>query len=77
MFDDHVQRQFRADAPNRLWLTDITEHWTNEGELYCCAIKDGRPDDLEARRRRRQDRLGRLTPVEFETIMNTTVALAA
>ena len=40
VFDDHVQRQFRADAPNRLWLTDITEHWTNEGKLYCCAIKD-------------------------------------
>jgi putative transposase len=28
-------------------------------------------------RRRRQARLGRLTPIEFETIMNTTVALAA
>ena len=28
-------------------------------------------------RRRRQVRLGRLTPIEFETIMNTTVALAA
>ena len=28
-------------------------------------------------RRRRQAALGRLTPVEFETIMNTTAALAA
>lgn len=28
-------------------------------------------------RRRRQARLGRLTPIEFEAIMNTTVALAA
>ena len=28
-------------------------------------------------RRRRQAALGRLTPVEFETMMNTTVALAA
>ena len=28
-------------------------------------------------RRRRQRRLGRLTPIEFETIMNTNVALAA
>ncbi len=26
--DDHVQRQFAAEAPNRLWLTDITEHPT-------------------------------------------------
>ncbi len=38
VFDDHVQRVFRADAPNRLWLTDITEHSTAEGKLYCCAI---------------------------------------
>ena len=28
------------DAANRLWLTDITEHRTGEGELYLCAIKD-------------------------------------
>jgi putative transposase len=40
VFDDHVKRVFRADAPNRLWLTDITEHRTSEGKLYCCAIKD-------------------------------------
>ncbi|WP_396350290.1 IS3 family transposase [Kocuria sp. ChxB] len=40
VFDDHVKRVFRADAPNKLWLTDITEHWTSEGKLYCCAIKD-------------------------------------
>ncbi len=38
--DDLVQRQFTADRPNQLWLTDITEHWTAEGKLYCCAIKD-------------------------------------
>ncbi len=41
VFDDHVQRIFTADAPNRVWLTDITEHpTTSEGKLYCCAIKD-------------------------------------
>ena len=181
VFDDHIERVFRADAPNRLWLTDITEHWTSEGKLYCCAIKDvfsnrivgysisdrmtaklavdavrnavarrgevagcilhadrgsqfrsramarelrrhdmvgsmgrvGAAGDNAAmesffallqknvldrrswttreqlriamvtwiertyHRRRRQARLGRLTPIEFETIMNTTVALAA
>jgi transposase InsO family protein len=38
--DDRVQRNFTADARDRLWLTDITEHWTNEGRLYLCAIKD-------------------------------------
>ena len=38
--DDLVQRNFTADAPNQVWLTDITEHWTKEGKLYLCAIKD-------------------------------------
>jgi len=38
--DDLVQRDFHAPLPNRLWLTDITEHPTAEGKLYCCAIKD-------------------------------------
>lgn len=38
--DDLVQREFVADAPNRLWLTDITEHRTAEGKRYLCAIKD-------------------------------------
>jgi len=38
--DDLVLRQFRADAPNRLWLWDITEHPTAEGKVYLCAIKD-------------------------------------
>lgn len=38
--DDHVQRQFTAEAPNQLWLTDITEHRTAEGKLYLCAVKD-------------------------------------
>jgi hypothetical protein len=40
VFDDHVQRDFNADAPNELWLTDVTEHRTNEGKLYVCAVKD-------------------------------------
>jgi transposase InsO family protein len=38
--DDHVQRDFTAPRPNAVWLTDITEHPTAEGKLYCCAIKD-------------------------------------
>ncbi len=38
--DDRVERVFDADAPNLLWLTDIAEHWTAEGKLYLCAIKD-------------------------------------
>jgi putative transposase len=38
--DDLVRREFSADAPNQLWLADITEHRTDEGKLYLCAIKD-------------------------------------
>jgi len=38
--DDLVNRQFTADRPDELWLTDITEHPTAEGKLYLCAIKD-------------------------------------
>ena len=38
--DDLLQRVFRAPGPDRVWLTDITEHPTAEGKLYCCAIKD-------------------------------------
>ncbi len=40
VFDDFVRRNFTAAAPNQVWLTDITEHWTAEGKLYCCAMKD-------------------------------------
>jgi transposase InsO family protein len=38
--DDLVQRDFTAVVANQLWLSDITEHWTREGKLYVCAIKD-------------------------------------
>ena len=38
--DDLVRRDFTAQAPNRLWLTDITEHPTGQGKLYLCAVKD-------------------------------------
>ena len=38
--DDLVEREFTAEAPNLLWLTDITEHPTAEGKLYLCAVKD-------------------------------------
>lgn len=31
---------FTAHEPNQVWLTDITEHLTDEGKLYLCAIED-------------------------------------
>jgi len=37
---DHVQRQFVADAPDRLWVTDITQHPTDEGWVYLAAVLD-------------------------------------
>ena len=40
MHDDLVERDFTAEAPNQLWLTDVTEHKTAQGKLYLCAIKD-------------------------------------
>jgi putative transposase len=38
--EDLVQRDFHADAPEVLWLTDITEHPTREGKVYCCVVLD-------------------------------------
>lgn len=38
--DDLVQRHFQAERPDVVWLTDITEHCTDEGKLYMCAMKD-------------------------------------
>jgi putative transposase len=35
-----TRHEFKAYGPNDLWLSDITEHWTGEGKLYVCAIKD-------------------------------------
>ena len=37
---DLVKRQFTADGPNRLWVTDITEHPTREGKA-CCRVVTG------------------------------------
>jgi transposase InsO family protein len=35
-----VRRRFSADSPDRLWMTDIPEHPTREGKIYCCAVID-------------------------------------
>jgi putative transposase len=37
---NHVKRDFTARAVNRLWCTDITYLWTDEGWLYLAAIID-------------------------------------
>lgn len=37
---DLVERMFTRDTPNRLWVTDITEHRTYEGKVYCAVVLD-------------------------------------
>jgi putative transposase len=37
---DLVNRNFTVTEPNRLWVTDITEHPTTEGTVYCAAVMD-------------------------------------
>ena len=38
--EDLVNRDFARPGPNQLWMTDITEHPTREGKLYCCVVLD-------------------------------------
>jgi putative transposase len=40
VWPDHVSRRFEADAPDRLWVTDITQHRTSEGWVYCAVVLD-------------------------------------
>jgi putative transposase len=37
---DLINRDFSADGPNRKWLTDITEHHSREGKVYCAVVLD-------------------------------------
>ena len=38
--DDLVNRKFHRLHPNELWVTDITEHPTREGKVFCAAVLD-------------------------------------
>jgi transposase InsO family protein len=38
--DDLVQRKFERSSLNELWVSDITEHPTREGKVYCCCVLD-------------------------------------
>jgi transposase InsO family protein len=37
---DRVGRQFAREATDELWVTDITEHPTREGKVYCAVVLD-------------------------------------
>jgi putative transposase len=38
--EDLVDRRFTREGPNQLWVTDITQHRTREGHLFCCVVLD-------------------------------------
>ncbi|MFC7963052.1 IS3 family transposase [Rhodococcoides kroppenstedtii] len=38
--DDLVARRFVAERPDQIWCTDITEHPTGTGKVYCCGVLD-------------------------------------
>jgi transposase InsO family protein len=61
--DDLVRRQFTAQAPDRTWLTDITEHPTAEGKPCLCAIKDVWP--------------GRIAGYSMDSRMTSQLAVSA
>ena len=35
-----MHREFARDRPDQLWVTDITEHRTREGKVYCAVVLD-------------------------------------
>ena len=37
---DLVNRRFHPDGPDRLWVSDITEHPTREGKVYLAVVLD-------------------------------------
>jgi putative transposase len=64
--DDLVHRQFRPDAPDQLWMQDVTQHPTGEGWVYLAEVIDAwsrrvfglvdrRSPARRARRRRPRD----------------------
>lgn len=38
--ENHLNRQFVAEKPNQVWLTDFTYIATNAGVTYLCAVED-------------------------------------
>jgi len=39
-FENHLNGDFTADAPDRRWVADITQHQTREGWLYLAVVLD-------------------------------------
>ncbi|MGI8515704.1 MAG: IS3 family transposase, partial [Acidimicrobiia bacterium] len=58
---DLVDRDFVRAEPDQLWVTDITEHRTREGKVYCSVVLSVVPSSISTtvvvRSRRRWPRL--------------------
>lgn len=39
-YPDLLERRFDVDAPNKVWVADVTQHETNEGWLFLAVIID-------------------------------------
>ena len=37
---DLVEQRFWRDKPDRLWVTELTEHPTKGGKVYCAVVPD-------------------------------------
>ena len=40
VFDNILQRDFQASAPDRAWVSDVSYVWTSEGWLYLAVVLD-------------------------------------
>ncbi len=38
--EDRVDREFGRSMRDELWVTDITEHPTREGKIFCAVVLD-------------------------------------
>lgn len=71
---DDLSRASRHSAGYRAGVLEDRHRWASRDQLRIAIVTWV---ERTYHRRRKQASLGRLTPVEFEAIMNTTVALAA
>ena len=74
--DDLVQRDFAADRLDEKWLTDITEHWTREGRLYLCAVKDVCSNRIVGYAIDQRMKASRSSPVEWCNEHSSRMSLA-
>ncbi len=40
IYPNLLQRKFKADQPNQIWVADITYIWTSEGWIYLASVMD-------------------------------------